>query len=140
MIRNPSWQLAAAPDVFPPDNFNAGVLIIRPSLTKFRQILTESKKIEPYDGGDTGLLNGVYPGWFSQDDKETGRLPYTFNSQRILQIFTQKRTMGYWKEVEKKGIKIIHFSSSPKPWSGKLICQADQLWQEYMIESTGMKI
>jgi hypothetical protein len=39
MLDYPQAQLAASPDVFPPDNFNAGVLVIRPSMDKFRQML-----------------------------------------------------------------------------------------------------
>lgn len=35
MIENPEQKFAAAPDVFPPDNFNAGVLIVRPDLNQF---------------------------------------------------------------------------------------------------------
>ena len=39
-------------------------------------IMRKMIDIEPYDGGDTGLLNAIYPEWF-----ESGvRLPYTFNS------------------------------------------------------------
>jgi hypothetical protein len=36
MIHNPNVVLAAAPDIFPPDNFNAGVMIIRPDASVFR--------------------------------------------------------------------------------------------------------
>jgi len=53
-------------------------------------------------------------------------------------LFTMKRTDGYWKEVERKGIKILHFSSSPKPWDGNAICQADTIWKSYFMEF-GMK-
>lgn len=61
-------MLAAAPDVFPPDNFNAGVLIIRPSMHTFQHMLTKMKDIVPYDGGDTGFLNAIYPDWFKRND------------------------------------------------------------------------
>ena len=33
-------QFAAAPDVFPPDCFNAGVLLVKPSLEKFVKLMT----------------------------------------------------------------------------------------------------
>ena len=36
MIDKPTAYFAAAPDVFPPDNFNAGVLIVRPNAIPFR--------------------------------------------------------------------------------------------------------
>jgi len=40
LLQNPKAMLAAAPDVFPPDNFNAGVLVIRPNMDMFRKMLT----------------------------------------------------------------------------------------------------
>ena len=129
MIKNEESQLAAAPDVFPPDNFNAGVLVIRPSMSTFKDLLSKIDILPAYDGGDTGFLNSYFPDWF---DSGT-RLPYTFNCQRILQIFTQKRTDGYWNEVERKKIKILHYSSSPKPWV-QTICQADQIWKQNYME------
>ena len=42
MIKAGDKQIAAAPDVFPPDNFNAGVLLIRPSMPVFRFLLKKS--------------------------------------------------------------------------------------------------
>ena len=57
MLKAPKAKLAAAPDVFPPDNFNAGVLVLRPSMLIFREMLQKIDKVEPYDGGDTGFLN-----------------------------------------------------------------------------------
>jgi len=57
MLKAPKARLAAAPDVFPPDNFNAGVLVLRPSMFVFREMLQKIDKVEPYDGGDTGFLN-----------------------------------------------------------------------------------
>lgn len=52
-------DFAAAPDVFPPDCFNAGVLFIKPSLPKFYELLTKIAVTQSYDGGDTGFLNSV---------------------------------------------------------------------------------
>jgi glycogenin glucosyltransferase len=92
-------------------------------------MLSKINELPTYDGGDTGFLNVYFPDWY----KSGVRLPYTFNCQRILQIFTQKRTDGYWNEVERKGIKIIHYSSSPKPWT-QTICPADQIWKQYFME------
>lgn len=40
MLIHPEALLAAAPDVFPPDNFNAGILLIRPNMNTFRNMLT----------------------------------------------------------------------------------------------------
>ena len=53
-------DFAASPDVFPPDHFNAGVLLIRPSMSVFQHLLHLSSQLSSYDGGDTGFLNGVF--------------------------------------------------------------------------------
>ena len=71
-------DFAAAPDVFPPDHFNAGVLYLKPSLKRFAELLKISKKVGCYDGGDTGLLNKCYPDWFIGPAE--GRLDFGFNA------------------------------------------------------------
>ena len=58
-------DFAAAPDVFPPDHFNAGVLFIKPDLSIFKDMLSRIIDIKPYDGGDTGFLNSYFPDWYS---------------------------------------------------------------------------
>ena len=107
-------DFAAAPDVFPPDCFNAGVLLIKPDIEYFKELLSLIEKHDSYDGGDTGFLNSILRDKWWNGDKS--RLEYTWNCQRILYWFTVKRTKGYWESLEKRGIKIIHYSSSPKPW------------------------
>ena len=61
------------------------------------------------------------------------RLTYGYNAQRILYWFTIKRTNQYWEEVKKSGdgLRIIHYSSSPKPWAtmGKPGGDLELLWQ-----------
>lgn len=64
-------------------------------------------------------------------------MPFGWNAQRILHWFTIKRTDKYWEEVGKSGdgLRIIHYSSSPKPWNllGKPGGDLELLWQsEYM--------
>jgi glycogenin len=127
-------EFAAAPDVFPPDHFNAGVLFLKPNLLKFSELLTMSRKLDTYDGGDTGLLNNCYPDWYRMESD--CRLDYGFNAQRILHWFTIKRTDGYWREVEERGLKIIHYSSSPKPWVEPLKPRGDleALWTDYFLK------
>lgn len=60
-------DFAAAPDVFPPDRFNAGVLLLRPDMTLFDDLVrhTNSRVLSSYDGGDTGFLNAYFPDWSS---------------------------------------------------------------------------
>ena len=61
-----SCDFAASPDVFPPDHFNAGVMLVRPSMAVFKSLLRESQKShQSYDGGDTGFLNSIFQAaWF----------------------------------------------------------------------------
>ncbi|KAL7536814.1 hypothetical protein ACHAWF_005573 [Thalassiosira exigua] len=118
--------LAAAPDIFPPDKFNAGVMVLRPSKSVFREMMSRlpnstpgdsTKPCTSYDGGDTGFLNSFYPGWFS-DMPPHSRLPFGYNAQRFMHHCTYQKQPKYWDEAI-SDIKIIHFSSSPKPWDIK---------------------
>ena len=118
--------LAAAPDIFPPDKFNAGVMVLRPSKSVFEEMMSRlpnSTSIEnadrctSYDGGDTGFLNSFYPGWYS-DMPAYSRLPFGYNAQRFMHHCTYEKQPKYWDEgIE--DVRIIHFSSSPKPWEKK---------------------
>jgi glycogenin glucosyltransferase len=65
-----------------------------------------------YDGGDTGFLNAFFPTWF--EAPSGNRLNFRYNAQRTLFWITHKSQPGYWDAIGTK--KIIHFSSSPKPW------------------------
>jgi glycogenin glucosyltransferase len=103
---------AAAPDVFPPDKFNAGLLVLTPDIARFNQIILSLHTLPSYDGGDTGLLNAIFPGWFQSS--ASNRLPFCYNAQRTLHWLTYQAQPGYWNAIGPK--KVIHFSSSPKPW------------------------
>ena len=105
-------DLAAAPDVFPPDRFNAGVLVVRPAAAEHARLLALAPHAPSHDGGDTGLLNAAFPDWFAGHAR-LRRLPFAYNAQRTLHWFTRARP-GYWDAC--KPIKVLHFSSAPKPW------------------------
>ena len=47
-------DFAAAPDVFPPDRFNAGVMVVAPSSIVLDDMLSKVPELPSYDGGDTG--------------------------------------------------------------------------------------
>jgi hypothetical protein len=64
-----------------------------------------------------GFLNAYFPGWFELPSPH--RLPFIFNAQRTLQWLT-KAAPGYWAAVVGQGIRVLHFSSSPKPWQAKV--------------------
>mmetsp|Transcript_24821 Transcript_24821/g.44930 ORF Transcript_24821/g.44930 Transcript_24821/m.44930 type:complete len:179 (+) Transcript_24821:98-634(+) len=56
---------AFCPDVFPPDKFNAGVIVMEPNQETFQDMMTKMKELPSHDGGDTGFLNSFYPDWYS---------------------------------------------------------------------------
>jgi glycogenin glucosyltransferase len=116
--------LAAAPDIFPPDKFNAGVMVIRPSKSVFDDMMSRLPRetangdsnqfYTSYDGADTGFLNTYYSNWYS-DMPSYSRLPFGYNAQRFMHHCTFQKQPKYWNEgIE--DLRIIHFSSSPKPW------------------------
>mmetsp|Transcript_2362 Transcript_2362/g.7139 ORF Transcript_2362/g.7139 Transcript_2362/m.7139 type:complete len:254 (-) Transcript_2362:8-769(-) len=108
-------DLAAAPDVFPPDKFNAGVLVVKPDAATHARLLALAPTAPSHDGGDTGFLNHCFPAWFAGDSSSRlARLPFQYNAQRTLYWMTHAAAPGYWDAV--KPIKILHFSSAPKPW------------------------
>jgi len=51
-------SFAAAPDVFPPDRFNAGVLVVKPNAALFTRLCTQATVLPSYDTGDTGACYG----------------------------------------------------------------------------------
>lgn len=52
-------DFAAAPDVFPPDRLNAGVMVLKPSASVLEDMLSKVSELPSHDGGDTGEL-GLY--------------------------------------------------------------------------------
>jgi len=121
-----SSTFAAAPDVFPPDRFNAGVFYLKPSAETFQQLCAALHTLPSYDGGDTGFLNAFYADWYAGPC--AARLPFGFNMQRTLYWFTYSVRPGYWDSIQPK--KIVHFSSSPKPWDTSMDqARGDLEWQ-----------
>ncbi|CAI5526688.1 unnamed protein product [Closterium sp. Naga37s-1] len=77
--------LAAAPDVYEADRFNAGVLLVRPSLAVFRQIVRRAKVVAVAVAARAGampndqdFLNSVFRHWFQSHP--SCRLPFTSNA------------------------------------------------------------
>lgn len=122
---------AFAPDVFPPDRFNAGVMVIEPNRDIFETMLDKMQTLKSYDQGDTGFLNAFFSDWFSWPAER--RLEFRYNALRTMYWFTHQNP-GYWEEV--KPIKVLHFCSSPKPWE-KMSRMGDleALWLEYQIST-----
>eukprot|EP00606_Chrysophyceae_sp_TOSAG23-5_P001087 GSChrysophyteH2.ASY1.ANO1.1405.1 assembled CDS len=129
---NSKVSFCAAPDVFPPDRFNAGVMVLRPSEDTFAAMTAQLGKTESYDGGDTGFLNSIFPKWY--EACSLARLPFAYNMQRTLYWFTHEKRPGYWDCIPNK--KIVHFSSSPKPWEATMFTvkgDLELLWWRYLL-------
>lgn len=148
--------IAAAPDIFPPDKFNAGVLLISPSNALFDELMKQTRNTVSYDGGDTGFLNSFFDDWYSYPRE--GRLSFKYNAQRFMHQCTYDKQPKYW-DVGVGNIAIIHYSSSPKPWQdndgaengdasvfltkddsaqvrkAKLVSQLDIVWRKYYKRS-----
>ena len=112
---------AAAPDVFPPDKFNAGVMVVEPSASRFADMRAKIDVLPSHDGGDTGFLNAYFPGWFALP--AVHRLPFRFNAQRTMHWLTFAGNPGYWRSI--RPVAILHFSSNPKPWTARSASGAD---------------
>lgn len=150
-------DFATAPDVFPPDRFNAGVLVIRPDNELMQELMEKaaSRSLPSYDGGDTGFLNAYFPEWAaaplvipppppsssspasspsSSSSIRLGRLPFGYNAQRTLHWMTHNKNPGYWTSISP--LKILHFSSSPKPWEAEGVKKKGELemkwWQAFV--------
>ncbi|CAM9580775.1 unnamed protein product, partial [Phaeothamnion confervicola] len=92
-------DFAAAPDIHPPDRFNAGVMVLTPSEAVLEEMLGRTATTATYDGGDTaGFLNAFFPDWFS--GPAAGRLPFRYNAQRTMYWNTHERNPEYWKAVQ----------------------------------------
>lgn len=125
-------DLAAAPDVFPPDRFNAGVLLLRPDRATYERLVALAPTAPSYDGGDTGFLNAAFPAWHGGGDARLARLPFACNAQRTMHWMT-RAAPGYWEAV--KPIKILHFSSAPKPWQAPdKKGECEMVWWDFFLQ------
>ncbi|CAM9286254.1 unnamed protein product, partial [Heterosigma akashiwo] len=123
-------NFAAAPDIFPPDKFNAGVLLIEPNKAIYSDLLSCIDSLPSYDGGDTGFLNSFFKDWYLMPSD--ARLPFSYNAQRTLHWLTSSKNPGYWNSIGT--IKILHFSSNPKPWQTAKKGELEMLWWKFYLQ------
>lgn len=129
-------DFAAAPDVFPPDKFNAGVFLATPSKETFENMRKAIPLLTSHDRGDTGFLNSFFGDWYQRPP--AARLPFRYNAQRTLYWMTHDREPGYWEAC--KPIKVLHFSSSPKPWqSTNKKGHLDLIWWHHYLARQHIK-
>ena len=87
--------------VYPPTNFNAGVLLLQPNMTTFTHLVnTVNSTVYSKQYAEQSLLNHVYPA------HQYYQLPYTFN--------TNTRNIHCNQRV--RNASILHYTY-PKPWS-----------------------
>merc|ERR1711920_266889 len=70
------------PDVFPPDRFNAGVIVLEPSQALLAEMVAQIPNLPSHDGGDTGFLNAFFPDWYQWPAEH--RLPFRYNALRTM--------------------------------------------------------
>eukprot|EP00607_Mallomonas_marina_P003720 CAMPEP_0182427704 /NCGR_PEP_ID=MMETSP1167-20130531/18999_1 /TAXON_ID=2988 /ORGANISM="Mallomonas Sp, Strain CCMP3275" /LENGTH=389 /DNA_ID=CAMNT_0024610135 /DNA_START=100 /DNA_END=1269 /DNA_ORIENTATION=+ len=108
-------EFLAAPEAFPPDNFNSGFMVITPSKETFSRLLEINEEVGSAEGGDQGVFNnGFCPNWFYADstDKKCGRIPWIFNVEAA--NFPEYNTLR-----QMSGLRlpcVVHFVSDGKPW------------------------
>lgn len=108
-------------------------MVLRPCRRTFEAMLKVAPSAPSYDGGDTGFLNNFFAQWYL--GPPATRLPFRYNAQRTLHWMTSARQPGYWNIV--KPIKILHFSSNPKPWdSVSKKGDLEMLWWQYYTHMT----
>jgi glycogenin glucosyltransferase len=129
--------IAASPDIFPPDKFNGGVLVVRPSRPVFDNMMAQSSLLSTYDGGDTGFLNAYYSNWYTEMPP-MARLSFGYNAQRFMYHCTYEKQPNYWDMAVAPDLHVIHYSSSPKPW--ETMGKPKQEVQEHLGESEARKL
>jgi len=134
LLAREDWVgFSAAPDIFPPDKFNAGFLVIKPNRQIFNAMMDQISTTFSYDNGDTGFLNHFFSGWYHMLPA-CSRLPFGFNAQRTLHWYTYNKQPAYWESINP--LMVIHFSSSPKPWEDQSRqTNLETMWYQYYNES-----
>lgn len=105
----------AAPEAFPPDNFNSGFMVINPSDKGLARMHELNELIGSAEGGDQGVFNnGLCPNWFfaPPGDPDCGRLPWLFNVE--VANFGEYHTLRQMSGLRLPSV--IHFVSDGKPW------------------------
>ena len=101
---------AAAPALWPPDAFDAGVLVLAPSRAVAAGLQRVAADGATRRGGATHLLNDFFDDWFDAEDPKQ-RLPFKYNWRR------PPRGIDACADADDDDAKIVHFAGDIKPWS-----------------------
>uniref|UniRef100_A0AC34QZT1 Glycosyltransferase n=1 Tax=Panagrolaimus sp. JU765 TaxID=591449 RepID=A0AC34QZT1_9BILA len=102
-------EIAGAPDIGWPDNFNSGVFVFEPSNKTYRDLVQFALHHGSFDGADQGLLNEFFSEWRHQDGPH--RLSFVYNTTSGVNNSYVAALRRY-----KDAIKIAHFLGAVKPW------------------------
>jgi hypothetical protein len=103
-------------------------MVLAPSKETFDAMLKVAPDARSHDGGDGGFLNEFFDDWF--EGPVAGRLAFRYNCQRTLHRFMHAHNAGFWDVC--KPIKVLHFSSVPKPWQDpKRRGELDDVWWSF---------
>lgn len=117
--------IAAAPDFFMPDRFNSGVMVIEPSHELFGRLHGSLLASPSYDGGDQGVLNAYWPGWWSMPVEH--RLEARYNIHHfVFQFLTAHPSLRRQFLDE---VRIVHYTLQ-KPWKGFTMTGGSEVWWE----------
>ncbi|XP_058089130.1 inositol phosphorylceramide glucuronosyltransferase 1-like, partial [Magnolia sinica] len=108
------------------ERMNSGVMVVEPSETIFKDMMSKVNTLPSYTGGDQGFLNSYYAGFAnahifdpnlsadvinSRPVPEMERLSTLYNADVGLYMLANK-----WM-VDEKELRIIHYTLGPlKPW------------------------
>nr|XP_036582883.1 glycogenin [Colletotrichum truncatum]KAF6791779.1 glycogenin [Colletotrichum truncatum] len=120
---------AAAPEIGFPDCFNSGVMLLRPDMKTYDELMSFASKVDSFDGGDQGLLNVFFgdgtrnhpsqlllKGTRQTEDaaaeRNWFRLSFTYNMEmHKVYRFYIPAALRYRDEH-----KVLHFIGKDKPW------------------------
>lgn len=103
-------RYAAAPTMWPPDRFNAGVLVLEPDPGTFEDMSAKIGVLPSTTGGDQGFLNEYFADWY--EGPADHRLPTKFNASSTLWWFGPE-----WSRL-RRDLRVLHFNGRYKPWHG----------------------
>lgn len=134
--------IAAAPDILPPNQFNSGVMVVRPSTQVFEAMQRHASLLTTYDGSDTGFLNAYFNTWFTEFPPQA-RLAVGYNAQQAMFDWTASDGSGstFWDVQVASDLHIVHYSNFIKPWelaesaSSKTTNSLQVLWKSWYQKS-----
>ena len=108
-------SFVAAPEVFPPDTFNSGLMIFKPNAAMYDHLVRSNNELGSAEGGDQGIFNmWLCPKWFTahSDDAECGKIPWFYN----VEVQHYQNYQNYLLMHGRESMKAIHYINDGKPW------------------------